>query len=165
MDGTSYALAFASGAATRLRIVFGEHLDDLSVIIRFIPRTFNDITSSQTNFVAGEETVVLFRRVNHEVIALDQKMAREGQFVCTGFGFIRHTVDDERLCFILRVVRDRQLDRVKDCHRARCAFIQIFPQTMLEKFDINHAVDFRDAVPLAEIAYGARRVTAAAQPG
>src|SRR5439155_2043037 len=76
-------------AAARLRVVSAAELDDLTACVLHHVGAGHEVGVAETHLAARGEAEELARRVLHEIVTLDPKLAPEGHLARPGRGILR----------------------------------------------------------------------------
>ena len=165
MDRRALDLAAVGGiTARRVRIILGVNLGNVAIFILFAARAGDEIRALESALGAvRRQALVLGYGDLHKVVRLDPALAGEGDLMRAGGGIGRVVLDREGLALALGIVRDDELHRMKNTHRALGLLVEVFAQAVLEEAVLNHARALGNADAVAEIADGRGRETAAAQ--
>src|SRR6185312_3287979 len=139
-------------AAARRRVVGAAQLRHLALGVLHHLAPGDEIGVAQAYLAAGREAIELFRRVLHEIVALDIELATERNLARALAGIIRMIDRLELLALAARIVLDDHLERPQHGHAARRSPVEVFADGMLEHLDIDDAVGARHADALDEIA-------------
>ena len=120
-------------AAAACGVVAAAQFGDFAVAV------FDDILAGdvisvfQPHLAPRRQPEKLFRRLLHEVAALDDKFARERQFARAGGGIVRVVGGLHFLDAAFRVVVNHDFQRLKHRHRARRRFVQFVAHAGLQR--------------------------------
>ena len=119
----------------------------------------------EADFAAGFEPEEFRGRRFHEILALDEQFAAEGDFAPAG-GFVLGIVDSlEFLHFAFGKIGDDDLEGPQHGQAAQGALVQVLADGVFEDGDVGDAVIFGDADVVGEMAQGLGGDAAAAQAG
>ena len=134
---------------------------DLSVGILLAACGLDVVGCLQSDLVSDVESVISLGRNLHEVLALDVELFAEGHLALSGGLVLGVVLDLEVLDFVLGVVVDDELDRVKDGHDALCTLVEVLADAELHEGVVHYGLDLGHADTGDEILHGFRRVSAA----
>ena len=161
MDRALDLAASRSTARLGFKIRGAAELDNIAVCILHDFLALDDVRMLEADLPARLEAEILLRRLLHKVFLLDIDLAGERHEAAATVH--RIVVSQQVLLFILRIVRDDDLQRTQHCHDAIRMLIEVIAYAVLKHADIDQAVALGDADLLTEVAQRCRRITAAAQ--
>ena len=138
------ALHLAVGAlkaALAERVVLGLNLHDVALGILCAASALHDVGVLQTYLLARSHAEEFFRSILHEVVALDPKIAREGDGVCAVSLVLRVVNSLHLLSLTLRIVGDDEFNRVEHSRHAQRTLVQILANGSLEQRHVVESVE------------------------
>ena len=165
VDGDLDFAAVRGFAAGAFGVVGAAHLYNVAIGIFVDACAPEEVAVAQAHFAAWCESEKLGRCILHEVGGVDVEFAGEGELslakrvVCWMEGGI------EPLDFVGGVVFDENPDGVKNAHDTGSNVVEVLPDTVLQKRQVDDAVAFIDANAFAEAADGLWGEAPAAQAG
>ncbi len=130
-------------------------LDDLVAL--------DEVSVFEPHLTAGTQPEILGRRRFHEIVALDEQLAAEGNLALAGIRVLGVVDGFEFLDLAFRVVGDDDFERPQHRQPAQRVPVQVLANAILQHGNIRDAVVFGDADVIGEIAQGLRGDAAAAQ--
>ena len=144
MDRALHLTSREAGAGLGFRIVGTVNDGHLSVCVGLVGGRLYEICGHEADLVVDIEPLILLRRIDHEVVALDVKLAGERNLTAAErlvLEVVRHL---KHLGLTLRIVVDHQLDRVNDGHHTLILQLQVLADAVLEEADVAAGVRLRD---------------------
>ena len=138
---------------------------DIAVLILVKTDAFDKVRVHQAHFVAREETIILFRRFFHKVVALDPELAAKRNLTLAQIGVFEVIVRLKHLNLVLGIVVDDELKRMENCQHALAAGLKILTDTVLESCIVRGGVALGNAAQVDKALDGGRCVAPAAQAG
>ena len=163
VDGAFDFSAVGGVAALCRRVVGAVDAGDIAAFVLFHAFAFDEIGTLEANFAVRFQAEILFGRIFHEVVPLDEELLAKEDFAGSGVRVFRVVFHFDFFGPAVFPVVDDDGNRVQNRHGALGGFVQLFADAEIEQVDIDHAVRFGYAYPVAELTDGSSRVAAAAQ--
>ena len=138
---------------------------DVAVGVLLDARALEEAGVAEAHFAVRREAEELLGRILHEVVALDEKLAREGNLARAGVRVLGVVDGVEPFDGVLGEVVDHDAHGVEDAHAAEGRAVEVVADAGFEKGEFRGALVLGDADLLAEVADGLGGVAAAAEAG
>ena len=165
MDGGLADHALRRVLAHGARQDAGTDLIDISIRVLVEARALDDVAALEAHVPPRAKAEEFLRRILHEIIALDEHLAADGQFTIAHSGILRVVRDNRVGQRLVLPVFEYQLHRIEHRHAARRLAVENIAHLELQQCHIGGAVELGDADALAEIADGGGGITTAAHAG
>ena len=133
MDDPLHPASIGRRTVARLGVVSTPQLHNIACIVFNNLLAFNKIGVTQPYFGTGCETVILLRRLLHEIGTLDIYLAREGYRPCSRRSILRIIDSLEHFGLPFGIVNNGNLQRVEYRHSPFGRFVQVLPDTELKQ--------------------------------
>ena len=163
MQGAPDPAAVRALAAPAFRVIDAAQFLHLAVFVQDRLAAGDEKGVAQAHLGAGGKAVEFFGRLQAEVVALNEQLARKGRRAAAVAGVFRVPGHFQLLHPVFRPVLDDHAHRVQHGHGARGHGIEPFAHAVLKQGVFHRGVGAGHADAPAEVAQGLRRHAPAAQ--